>query len=152
MFFNLTGRLTASQPPASNTNGPRPKGGIAHGGDIPHGSWRTPPPLLVNGAVGPDGYSTQCYSYRIQLQCYGPRGGPIRVHQPHSRSRRPCIWQSIYGLRLNRQHLGRLAGGYPHRWPRVLRYGGGLCWHGSNGPNGSTGPASRYRRPAKPGG
>ena len=35
------------------------------------------------------------------------------------------------------------AGGYPHK------YGGGLCWHGSNGPNGSTGPASRYRRPAK---
>ena len=36
----------------------------------------------------------------------------------------------------------------PSGWLRVLRYGGGLCRHGSNGPNGSTGPASRYHRPA----
>ena len=158
MFFNLTGRLreylqntqTASRPPASNTNGSRPKGGIAHGGDIPYGSQWTP--LLFNDAVGPDDYSTQWYSCRIQLQCYQPSGGPVRVHQPHGRSRRPCLRQSIYGLRLNWQHLGRLAGGYPHRWPRVLRFGGGFCWHGSNSPNGSTGPVNRYRRPAKPGG
>ena len=44
MFFNLTGRLTASRPPASNTDRSRSKGGVAHGGDIPYGSRRTYPP------------------------------------------------------------------------------------------------------------
>ena len=41
MFFNLTGCLTASRPPIPM--GPHTKGGVAHGGDIPYGSWRTPP-------------------------------------------------------------------------------------------------------------
>ena len=48
MFADLTGRLAASRPPVSNTDGSRPKGGVVYGGEIP--SREPVDPQLASGA------------------------------------------------------------------------------------------------------
>ena len=71
MFFNLTGCLTASRPPASITDGSRPKGGVAHGGDIPYGSRWTPPasPTAIAHSDIAAGFSSS-----VTSQVAGPSG------------------------------------------------------------------------------
>ena len=140
MFTNLTGCLTASRAPVSNTDGrcsPRWRNPFTGaGGCPPRASWRR---RLYHTVVWPLGSARV-----IPSQVAGPsyHAGPTC----HTSGAVDLVYSiQLMGPGPKLTALQLTSRGLPSR---VLRSGGGFCWYRSNGPSGAD---SGCRGPAEPG-